>query len=166
MSIKLSRRSFALGASALGLSACSRSYAHLPVADHVVVSKSERRMHLVQGNKALRSYRVDLGFNPAGHKQAEGDGRTPEGLYFIDRKNPNSKFHLSLGINYPNTTDMARAEAMGVEPGGDIFIHGGPRRGLDKGGPDWTAGCIAVRNREIEEIYSMVRMGTPIMIQS
>lgn len=164
MSIKLNRRSFALGVSAMGLSACSRDFSHLPTADHVVVSKSERRLHLVQGQKALKTYRVNLGFSPAGHKQQEGDGRTPEGVYFIDRKNPNSTFHLSLGINYPDAQDIARAEAMGVKPGGDIFIHGGPRRGIDKDGPDWTAGCIAVRNREIEEIYSMVRMGTPVTI--
>ncbi len=166
MMTSISKRHFVIGAAALGVSACSRDYSHLPAADHVLVNKSTRQMHLFGQGKTLKSYRVNLGFSPAGHKRQEGDGRTPEGVYFIDRKNPRSSFHLSLGINYPNTQDIARAEAMGVNPGGDIFIHGGPRRGIDKNGPDWTAGCIAVRNREVEEIYAMVRMGTPVTIQS
>ncbi|MEO0388301.1 MAG: L,D-transpeptidase family protein, partial [Pseudomonadota bacterium] len=100
-------------------SACGgRDLGRLPAADQVLVSKSERRMWLLRAGQSLRQYPVELGFQPAGHKTVEGDGRTPEGLYFIDRKNPRSDFHLSLGINYPNRADVARAEAAGVNPGG------------------------------------------------
>ena len=104
-----------------------------------------------------------MGFAPRGHKFKEGDGRTPEGRYIIDRRNPNSSFHLSLGINYPRPQDVARARAAGVDPGGEIFIHG-QRRPWDPKGPDWTAGCIAVTNKEMERIYAMVRNGTPVYI--
>ena len=94
----------------------------------------------------------------------QGDGKTPEGAYTVDRRNPDSLFHLSIGISYPNEADIAFAAAQGREPGGDIFIHGGPRPGIDAIKPDWTAGCIAVSDREIEDIYAMVRDGTPIDI--
>jgi murein L,D-transpeptidase YafK len=152
---------------ALGLSACAPSKFRTydgPEVTRVVVHKAERRMLLMHHDRVLRSYRIHLGFAPEGHKQFEGDGRTPEGRYYIDRRNPNSAFHLSLGISYPNDEDRERASLMGKSPGGDIFIHGGPRRGIDRMGRDWTAGCIAVTNREIEEIYAMVRTGTPIDI--
>ena len=102
-----------------------------------------------------------------GRKRFEGDGRMPEGSYVIDRRNPDSMFHLSIGISYPNAADTAYAAAQGQDPGGDIFVHGGPRRGIDPVGVrDWTAGCIAVTDREIEEIYAMVRDGTPIAIHA
>lgn len=120
-------------------------------------------MYLLHGDRVLKSYEIGLGFAPRGDKKVEGDGKTPEGRYLIDRRNPNSEFHLSVGINYPSKRDVAEAKALGEEPGGDIFIHG-------QGNPisrlrnDWTWGCIAVTNREIEEIYSMVRDGTPIAI--
>ena len=107
---------------------------------------------------------IDLGFAPAGHKQVEGDGKTPEGTYLIDRRNPNSDFHLSIGISYPNARDIARAMAAGQDPGGDIFIHGQPNKSRGEG-PDWTAGCISVTNREMEDIYAMVTDGTPITIR-
>lgn len=147
------------------LSACSskfRSYDG-PVVTKVVVFKGARQLHLLHGKQVLRSYRIGLGFAPVGHKRVEGDGRTPEGLYYIDRRNPDSEFHLSLGISYPNARDVAEARKLGKSPGGDIFIHG---RGnpVDYLIPDWTWGCIAVTNREIEEIYAMVRDGTPIAI--
>lgn len=119
---------------------------------------------MIHHDEVLKSYKVELGFEPNGHKQFEGDGRTPEGTYIIDRRNPNSAFHLSLGISYPNEADMAYAHTKGKSPGGDIFIHGRPnekKRGL---GPDWTAGCISVKNREMELIYAMVKDGTPITI--
>lgn len=164
MTNEVTKRRFVLGLSALSVTACSQDYARLPVAEQVLVSKSARRIDIISGGKSVRNYKMHLGFNPNGHKSQEGDGRTPEGLYFIDRKNPRSDFHLSLGINYPNAQDVAYAEARGVEPGGDIFIHGGPRPKIDRTGADWTAGCIAVRNREVEEIYAMVRLGTPVMI--
>lgn len=123
-------------------------------------------MYLLHHGKVLKSYDVDLGRAPAGAKQFEGDGKTPEGTYLIDRRNPKSSFHLSIGISYPNSSDRAFARAAGKKPGGDIFIHGQPNR-LKRGTvgkDDWTEGCIAVRNGEMEEIYAMVRNGTPISI--
>lgn len=135
-----------------------------PRASHIVVSKRNRAMALMSGGTTLRSYRIDLGFTPDGHKTRSGDGRTPEGQYFIDRRNPRSEYFLSLGVSYPNAADIARARALGVRPGGDIFIHGGPRPGIDRSGRDWTAGCIAVSNAEMEEIWSLVPTGIPITI--
>ncbi|PWR02169.1 hypothetical protein DKT77_12925 [Meridianimarinicoccus roseus] len=126
------------------------------------VAKERRKLYLISGTDVVASYTVDLGFTPEGHKRQSGDGRTPEGLYFIDRRNPNSAYHLSIGISYPNRADIAAARAAGVEPGGDIFIHGASRNPGD--GRDWTAGCIAVTDEEMEQIYAMVRDGTPIMI--
>src|SRR5215510_6875311 len=93
-------------------------------ADQVVVNKSRREMLLLRGNVILRQYRIALGRDPVGHKQREGDGRTPEGRYLIDRRNPKSKYHLALHISYPNADDVACAREAGVEPGGDIMIHG------------------------------------------
>jgi murein L,D-transpeptidase YafK len=118
----------------------------------------------LNGTRVLKSYNVHLGFSPRGHKSIEGDGRTPEGQYIINRRNPNSEFHLSIGISYPNVDDIARARALGKSPGGDIFIHGRPKKYRD-GKRDWTAGCIAVTDRQMEEIYSMVKNGTPILIK-
>jgi len=149
----------------IGLSACSRGpvppYSG-PEVTQIYVFKESRRLYLMHGDETLRSYEFELGFAPVGHKAQEGDGRTPEGAYYINRVNPNSAYHLSIGISYPNARDRANAAALGVEPGGDIFIHGTPERVL--GRDDWTAGCIAVTDAEIEEIYAMVRVGTPIYI--
>ncbi|WP_318338068.1 L,D-transpeptidase family protein [Defluviimonas sp. D31] len=134
-----------------------------PEVTRIVIYKGERKMHLVHGTRALKSYKIALGGNPIGDKQYEGDQRTPEGAYLIDRRNPNSGYHLSLGISYPNEQDVAQAKALGKSPGGDIFIHGRARKNRGRG-KDWTAGCIAVKDREMEEVYSMVREGTPIYI--
>ncbi|MBN9886058.1 L,D-transpeptidase family protein [Salipiger abyssi] len=147
------------------VTACSskfRSY-NGPEVTQIVVQKSQRRMFLLHNQEVLKAYDIGLGFAPEGHKQIEGDGRTPEGMYFIDRRNPNSNYHLSIGISYPNPADRAFAETLGKSPGGDIFIHGRPWKDR-KGGRDWTAGCIAVTDREMEDIYAMVRNGTPIVI--
>ncbi|TDK44413.1 L,D-transpeptidase family protein [Antarcticimicrobium luteum] len=165
----MKRRTFTLGAAAsLALAGCSsgkfRSYRG-PEVTSVVVNKGARSLYLLHHSEILEGYRVDLGFAPQGHKSAEGDGRTPEGTYLINRRNPNSDFHLSLGISYPNAQDVARARAMGKSPGGDIFIHGQPLAFRPKR-PDWTAGCIAVKDREIETIYAMVRNGTPITLRA
>jgi murein L,D-transpeptidase YafK len=119
-------------------------------------------MHLMHDQTALKTYRFNLGFAPTGHKQVEGDGRTPEGAYRINRRNPNSAYHLSIGISYPNDRDREVARALGKPPGGDIFIHGTPSAFAGK--PDWTWGCIAVTNEEIEEVYAMVQDGTPVFI--
>ena len=126
-----------------------------PSVTRIVVQKAQRRMYLLGGSTVLKSYDIDLGFAPVGGKAVEGDGKTPEGVYFINRRNPNSEFHLSLGISYPNDADVARARSLGQQPGGDIFIHGA-RRAFDRRGADWTYGCISVNNQEIEEIYAMV----------
>lgn len=140
-----------------------RSYDGPPVTQ-IVVNKGERKLHMVSGKQVVKSYKIDLGFQPGGHKQFEGDGKTPEGIYFIDRFNPNSLYHLSVGISYPNPQDRTQASLIGKRPGGDIMIHGlGPGgRALNR--PDWTAGCIAVKDEEIEEIYAMLRPGVPIVI--
>lgn len=138
-------------------------------ADFVEIDKSARAMRLLRDSEVLKTYRVSLGFAPEGHKRQEGDGKTPEGRYVIDWRNPQSRFHLSLHISYPDARDRADAKARGVSPGGEIFIHGGP--GL-KGqlaslwrGKDWTLGCIAVTDAEIEEIWSLVPNDTPIEIR-
>ena len=163
----MNRRSMILGATALvGLAGCSGSKFRRyngPEVTYVVVNKQHRRMYLLHHDKVLEDFKIQLGFAPIGHKEEEGDGRTPEGVYEVDRRNPNSKFHLSLGISYPNEYDRAFAEAKGKSPGGDIFIHGQkhPKR---KEHSDWTWGCIAVSNREIEDVYAMVGDGTPIVI--
>ena len=153
----------ALIASLSGCASKFRSYEG-PEVTRVIVLKTERRLYLLHHSQVLTSYEIDLGFDSAGDKNFEGDGRTPEGSYIIDRRNPNSAFHLSLGISYPNRADREFASSMGLHPGGDIFIHGSSRRGRNGAGPDWTAGCISVSNAEIEEIYAMVRDGTPIHI--
>lgn len=142
-----------------------RSAGSEPKITRLVIVKHKRRLYLLSGGKVVRRYSIDLGFAPRGDKKVEGDGRTPEGRYVIDRKNPNSRYHLSLGISYPNARDRAEAARLGKSPGGDIFIHGRPFLvRLLKGRRDWTAGCIAVSNREIEEIYRLVEIGTPIDI--
>ncbi len=150
---------------AMALSGCASKFQTYggPQVTRVVVYKASRKMYLMHHDKALRSYEFKLGFAPWGHKVREGDGRTPEGDYIIDRRNPNSDFHLSIGISYPNARDMEVARRLGVSPGGDIFIHGTPKP-LSRSDRDWTWGCIAVSNKEMEEIYAMVRNGTRITI--
>jgi len=163
----MKRRSLILGGTALvALGACSNSKFKRytgPEVTYVVVNKGDRRMFLMHHDQVLQAYDIKLGFAPEGHKEIEGDGRTPEGLYWIDRRNPDSQFHLSLGISYPNDADRAKAKAMGKSPGGDIFIHGQKHPfKRDKG--DWTWGCVAVTNAEMEDVYAMVNDGTPIAL--
>ncbi|VDC23553.1 L,D-transpeptidase family protein [Pseudogemmobacter humi] len=151
---------------ALGLAACGPKSKFLkyrgPEVTSVQIHKAERRMYLLHDQKVLKSYDVALGFAPVGHKQFEGDGKTPEGTYYMTFKNPNSSYHLSLYINYPNVVDKEFAESQGKKPGGEIFIHGGPKRKVYQ--RDWTEGCVAVTDKEIEVIYSMVNIGTPVHI--
>ena len=140
--------------------------APLPPADLVYVDKSERTLTLYSGGRPYRTYRsIQLGDAPQGHKRFQGDERTPEGRYTIDYRNPRSAYHLSLHISYPNPADRAYAEARGRSPGGEIFIHGQPN-GLRSGrvAGDWTDGCIALSNAEIEELWRLVPDGTPIEI--
>lgn len=164
--MRLSKRFFLFGLLA-GIAGCSRFQTYSgPEVTGIYVSKGARRMYLMHGTQALRSYDIALGFAPVGDKKIRGDGKTPEGTYVIDRRNPNSAYHLSIGVSYPDASDWAEAEALGKNPGGDIFIHGRgegwKKLGRRKG--DWTAGCVAVTDREIEEIYAMVRDGTVITI--
>ena len=135
-----------------------------PEVTRIVVFKEDRRMYLLHGRQVLRAFDIDLGFDPVGDKQIEGDGKTPEGAYYINRRNPNSDFHLSLGISYPNRRDVEVARNLGQSPGGNIFIHGTPKLFASDEENNWTWGCIAVTNDEMEDIYAMVRNGTPINI--
>jgi len=149
---------------ALTLAGCGSKFRTYngPAVTSVQVNKTDRKMYLLHNEKVLKSYEIELGFGPVGHKQFEGDGKTPEGAYFITHKNPNSNFHLSLGISYPNAADIAFARSEEKSPGGDIFIHGESKR--EESRRDWTAGCIAVSDKQMEVIYSMIRPGTPIFI--
>ncbi|MBO9511212.1 L,D-transpeptidase family protein [Erythrobacter sp. A6_0] len=137
-------------------------------ADLVVVDKSERTLWVYQDGKAIRTYRgLQFGDAPRGHKRFQGDEKTPEGRYTLDYANPQSSYYLSLHVSYPNAQDRAYAQARGRSPGGDIFIHGQPN-GMpfdERVEGDWTDGCIALSNREIAEIWSLVPDGTPIHIR-
>lgn len=137
--------------------------------DRVLVEKAERRLTLLENGRALKRYRVALGSEPVGDKERRGDGRTPEGVYRIDRRNAESAYHRSLHVTYPDDPHRARARKLGVSPGGDIFIHGLPTGygwlGASHRARDWTAGCIAVTDEEIEEIWRLVADGTPIEIR-
>lgn len=137
--------------------------------DKLEVVKSKRQLLVYSQNELLKIYDVSLGFAPVGHKEVEGDGKTPEGIYFINDKNPNSGYHLNLGISYPNQADIEKAKALGKSPGGDIKIHG-LRNGLSLIGKchrhfDWTHGCIAMTNQEIKELFDNVPLGTEIHIK-
>jgi len=138
-------------------------------ADHIIVLKSKRTMTLMNGDKTLKTYLVALGGNPVGAKERHGDHKTPEGNYLIDQKNAHSQFHLSLHISYPNAADKAKARKLRVSPGGDIMIHGLPPTFSKLGALhrrfDWTDGCIAVTDQEIEEIWDLVPVGTKVEIK-
>jgi murein L,D-transpeptidase YafK len=144
-------------------------FATLQQADRVLVLKNERRMILMKNGGILRSYRVALGRQPIGQKSCRGDSRTPEGSYVLDRRNLNSRFHRSIHISYPSSTDIANARKNGLDPGGNVMIHGLPKGFEDLGKlqsmRDWTKGCIAVSNNEMDEIWAMVPDGTPIEIR-
>jgi murein L,D-transpeptidase YafK len=130
-------------------------------ADEILVEKSARRMRLLRDGSVIRTYKVRLGDVPVGHKREQGDERTPEGVYRINGRNANSRFHLSLRVSYPDEADREEARRRGVDPGGDIMIHGGNSPAWPF---DWTDGCIAVTDREIEEIWSLVPVGARIRI--
>jgi len=142
--------------------------AGMPVADHVVVRKGERHLYLMRGESVLRMYRVALGLNPTGHKEREGDFRTPEGRYLLTRRNPRSDYFLSIQVSYPNDADVRRARRRGFLAGGSIMLHGLPNQ--LKHSPewyekqDWTDGCIAVSNSDMVEIWMLTPDNTPIEI--
>ena len=138
-------------------------------ADKVLVEKKERRLTLFSEGEVIKTYKIALGGNPVGPKVMQGDNKTPEGIYTIDSRNSNSEYHLSLHISYPNEKDKRRAKELGVSPGGDIMIHG-IKNGLAWVGAshakfDWTKGCIAVTDEEMQEIYRLVPNGTIIEIR-
>jgi murein L,D-transpeptidase YafK len=137
--------------------------------DRVVVYKRDRRLVLLSQGKELRSYKIALGSEPVGPKARQGPHRTPEGIYTLDSRNPNSRFYKAFHISYPNSKDIAAAEKSGVRAGGDIMLHGLSKEYAWVGKAhtlhDWTDGCIAVTNEEMDEIWKMVRVGTPIEIK-
>lgn len=141
--------------------------------DLVKVFKAKRTLEILHNDQFIKTYAMRLGFDPIGHKVQEGDGKTPEGRYVIDWRNPNSQFYKSLHISYPNTTDQQKAKYLGVSPGGDIMIHGSANHQQLKAQPqlmdylpqrDWTWGCVAVRNTDMDELWQLVDNGTTIMI--
>jgi murein L,D-transpeptidase YafK len=138
------------------------------MADTILVRKSERRMYLLRQGEVLRSFKVALGLRPEGHKEYEGDYRTPEGKYRLIRRNPRSEFFLSMEISYPNTQDVAKAKRRGMRPGGAIMLHGWPnipkKPSQYYASADWTDGCIAVSNSDMVEIWLMTPLDTPIEI--
>lgn len=146
-----------------------QTLAAMPPVKLVIVYKNQKVMQLLSGNEVIRSYQVALGRNPLGRKQKAGDCRTPEGTYIIDCHKKDSKFYKALHISYPNKQDLAVARNHGQAPGGDIMIHGLPKGFEDLADfhyrKNWTKGCIAVNNTEMDEIWQMVADGTPIIIK-
>lgn len=140
-----------------------------PRADLVVVEKGERKLHLIKDGETLKTFDIALGLRPNGHKQEEGDSRTPEGRYVLDARNPNSEYFLSVRISYPNPEDVRTAQARGVDPGGAIMIHGQPNTPTRSEAyyryRDWTDGCIAVSNSDMIDIWLMTGANTPIEIR-
>lgn len=137
--------------------------------DHIMIHKNARTLELMHAGQIIKTYKIALGGNPVGPKIQQGDHKTPEGKYVIDSRNLRSQFHRSLHISYPNAEDRERARKLGVQPGGDIFIHGLPNGygfiGSAHRARDWTDGCIAVTDQEIEEIWILVPNGTPVEIR-
>ena len=167
----MSKTAIHIGWLVLFLSSCWTAVnADLPLtADKVLVIKSERKMYLIRDGAVFKEYDIMLGLNPAGHKQEKGDNRTPEGHYVLDGRNPQSRYHRSIHISYPNEADRKKARERGVDPGRFIAIHGLPEKSEEEAWHfierDWTNGCIAVTNPAIEEIWELVPDGTPIEIR-
>lgn len=138
-------------------------------ADRVVVYKGERKLVLLSRGQEIRSYKVALGGEPVGPKTRSGDHRTPEGVYILDSRNPNSHYYKAFHISYPSPKDVATAKKQGVSPGGDVMVHGLPKTyawvGKAHSLHDWTDGCIAVTNEEMDELWKLVPVGTPIEIK-
>ena len=140
-----------------------------PIADKVVVEKGERKLHLLKGGVAFRSFDIALGIRPVGDKEKEGDFKTPEGNYLLDARNPDSEYFLAIHVSYPDSQDRAEARKKGVDPGGAIMIHGQPndptRSEAYYRTQDWTNGCIAVSNSDMIDIWLMTAENTPIEIR-
>jgi murein L,D-transpeptidase YafK len=150
-------------------SACAMGSAHPLQADRVIVLKKQRILQLVSRGEVIKSYKVALGGDPVGTKTQQGDHKTPEGLYVLDSRNAHSQFYKSIHISYPNAQDRAEARKRGVSPGGYVFVHGLPNgyrfMGASHRLKDWTDGCIAVTDQEMDEIWKAVADGTPIEIR-
>jgi murein L,D-transpeptidase YafK len=163
-----SLRALLLGVIVFGSQVATCAQSEKPV-DRILIEKSAHLMTLYRGNQAIRKYKVALGTQPVGRKERQGDHKTREGLYTVDRKNPQSIFHMALHLSYPNAEDRKRAKKLGVDPGGDVEIHGLEKKYAYLGAlhrqPDWTDGCIAVTNAEIEEIWKLVPVGTRVEIR-
>jgi murein L,D-transpeptidase YafK len=148
--------------------ATSYSYEGFPIADKVVVRKADRKLHLIKDGEAFRTFDIALGIAPFGHKEEEGDNKTPEGTYWLDMRNPNSDYFLSIRVSYPNDTDRREARQKGVNPGGQIMIHGQPNTPTYSAAyyrqTDWTNGCIAVSNSDMIDIWLMTPRRVPIEI--
>lgn len=148
---------------------CLSSFGQAVRADRVIVLKKDRTLQLLNRGKVIKSYKVALGGNPVGPKTQQGDHKTPEGNYNLDSRNVHSQFYKSIHISYPNAADRAAALRRHVSPGGDVFIHGLPNGygwiGAKHRLKDWTDGCVAVTNEEMDEIWDAVRNGTPIEIR-
>jgi murein L,D-transpeptidase YafK len=141
----------------------------IPKADKVLVDKSEKRLYLIKDGERFMSLPVTFGGEPKGHKVQQGDQRTPEGNYTLEWKNPNSKFYKSIRVSYPNAEDRAKAQRLGVDPGGDIMVHG-QANGWQWASPllqffSWTDGCVALSNKNMDKVWEAVEPGTPIEIR-
>lgn len=138
-------------------------------ADFVYVDKSAAKLYLSKDGRIIKEYKVAFGANPKGHKQREGDNRTPEGLYLLDFKKDNSEYHKAIHISYPNREDVFRAKRQGLNPGGDIMIHG-QMKGYEQYAHimqdfNWTNGCIALSNQDLEEVWAAIEVPVPIRIK-
>jgi murein L,D-transpeptidase YafK len=157
-----------LGLAAMPGGQSSARASDFPTADKVVVEKGKRKLHLLKGGVAFRSFDIALGIRPVGDKEKEGDFKTPEGNYLLDAKNPDSEYFLAIHVSYPNSADRAEARSKGVDPGGAIMIHGQPndptRSEAYYRTQDWTIGCIAVSNSDMIDIWLMTAENTPIEI--
>jgi murein L,D-transpeptidase YafK len=140
-----------------------------PVAEKIVVEKAERKLHLIIDGEPFRTFDIALGIRPEGHKEHEGDFKTPEGAYWLDTRNPHSEFFLSIHVSYPNVDDARQARSKGLQPGGAIMIHGQPNEPTRSEAyyrtQDWTNGCIAVSNSDMIDIWLMTPDNTPIEIK-
>lgn len=154
---------------ALGLGLAQGASKPALQADHVLVLKKQRTLELLDQGRVIKTYKVALGGDPVGPKTRQGDHKTPEGIYVLDSRNAHSHFYKAIHISYPNAHDRAAARQQGVSPGGDVFVHGLPNRyawvGASHRLKDWTDGCIAVTDEEMDEIWSTVKDGTPIEIR-
>jgi murein L,D-transpeptidase YafK len=147
---------------------CNLTFADIKT-NYLIINKSSRQLVIFLNNGEIKSFSISLGFEPYGTKVKKGDGKTPEGLYYIENKIKESSFYLALQISYPNPWDIRRALSLNTHPGGQIMIHGLPNSGYDKSFHnkynDWTEGCVAIKNNEMDFLWNKVNIGTPVFIR-